>query len=533
MATTRPRPPRAVARARRPASRRVAGVPPRQRAAAATAGRGAAGRAHGLSLAEYDALLQLANAAGSPAPDERPRGAGPAVAQRDHAARRPARGVRDGRALGVRDRRAWRRGGAHGRRAGPPAGRVADASRRRASATSSRPIADEDRSRRGAGRERHPRRPGPRRATLPRRVVHGGGRLTARPRLSRARAASPTPAGRHGSTRPALQSARPAPPLRRRACPRSSSTTRSTRGRPPQKIAAWIAADAARVPVRDQGPARRERPGAVSATRRSPCRGSPSRCPGSASGWGPCCSGSTPRSAATTSGSPRLLAAWPAAIPLVLEAQHPSWHVDETFAALRAAGAVLCTTDLTTSGGPARHPAHRSVPVPPAPPDRVRRRGARRVGGPDRAVPGRRAGRVRPVPARRGRRRARSTPRRSPRGSSGSAARAEGPAPAVSRRRAPASTPPGRTRRRRRSSSSMSWNRCGSWAGTKITSPGPTSRVSVPAVNRLRPAEDDVDLVLGVRLLAVDGARRRARTARPTGPGRGAARAHGPPACAA
>lgn len=42
----------------------------------------------------------------------------------------------------------------------------------------------------------------------------------------------------------------------------------------------------------------------------------------------------------------RLLDAWPPAIPLVLEARHPSWHVDETFAALRAAGAVLCTTDL-------------------------------------------------------------------------------------------------------------------------------------------------------------------------------------------
>lgn len=40
-----------------------------------------------------------------------------------------------------------------------------------------------------------------------------------------------------------------------------------------------------------------------------------------------------------------LLAAWPATIKLVFEAQHPSWHVDETFAALRAAGAVLCTTD--------------------------------------------------------------------------------------------------------------------------------------------------------------------------------------------
>ena len=37
---------------------------------------------------------------------------------------------------------------------------------------------------------------------------------------------------------------------------------------------------------------------------------------------------------------------WPAAIPLVVEFQHPSWHVDETFAALRQAGAVLCATDL-------------------------------------------------------------------------------------------------------------------------------------------------------------------------------------------
>jgi uncharacterized protein YecE (DUF72 family) len=40
-----------------------------------------------------------------------------------------------------------------------------------------------------------------------------------------------------------------------------------------------------------------------------------------------------------------LLAAWPASMPLVIEAQHPSWDRDETFAALRAARAVLCTTD--------------------------------------------------------------------------------------------------------------------------------------------------------------------------------------------
>ncbi len=47
-----------------------------------------------------------------------------------------------------------------------------------------------------------------------------------------------------------------------------------------------------------------------------------------------------------------LLAAWPASIPLVVEAQHASWHVDETFGALRAADAVLCTTDLDELEGP-------------------------------------------------------------------------------------------------------------------------------------------------------------------------------------
>ncbi len=40
-----------------------------------------------------------------------------------------------------------------------------------------------------------------------------------------------------------------------------------------------------------------------------------------------------------------LLRAWPASLPLVVELQHPSWHVDETFAALAAVGATLCATD--------------------------------------------------------------------------------------------------------------------------------------------------------------------------------------------
>jgi uncharacterized protein YecE (DUF72 family) len=41
-----------------------------------------------------------------------------------------------------------------------------------------------------------------------------------------------------------------------------------------------------------------------------------------------------------------LLAAWPRELPLAMEFQESSWHVDETFAALAAAGAALVTTDL-------------------------------------------------------------------------------------------------------------------------------------------------------------------------------------------
>src|SRR5689334_13233947 len=44
------------------------------------------------------------------------------------------------------------------------------------------------------------------------------------------------------------------------------------------------------------------------------------------------------------------LDAWPRSIPLVVELQDPTWHVDETFAALRKAGAVLCATELPPEG---------------------------------------------------------------------------------------------------------------------------------------------------------------------------------------
>lgn len=42
----------------------------------------------------------------------------------------------------------------------------------------------------------------------------------------------------------------------------------------------------------------------------------------------------------------RLLAAWPRDLPLTMEFQDASWHVDEVYERLRAAGAALCITEL-------------------------------------------------------------------------------------------------------------------------------------------------------------------------------------------
>lgn len=42
----------------------------------------------------------------------------------------------------------------------------------------------------------------------------------------------------------------------------------------------------------------------------------------------------------------RLLAAWPRDVPVTMEFQHESWHVDEVYERLRAAGATLCITEL-------------------------------------------------------------------------------------------------------------------------------------------------------------------------------------------
>jgi uncharacterized protein YecE (DUF72 family) len=46
------------------------------------------------------------------------------------------------------------------------------------------------------------------------------------------------------------------------------------------------------------------------------------------------------------------LAAWPRELPLTVEFQDPTWHVDEVFAQLRDAGAALCTTELPEDEAP-------------------------------------------------------------------------------------------------------------------------------------------------------------------------------------
>ena len=47
-----------------------------------------------------------------------------------------------------------------------------------------------------------------------------------------------------------------------------------------------------------------------------------------------------------------MLAVWPRAVPLTVECQDPSWHVDEVFEGLRLAGAALCATDVADDPEP-------------------------------------------------------------------------------------------------------------------------------------------------------------------------------------
>ena len=187
-----------------------------------------------------------------------------------------------------------------------------------------------------------------------------------------------------------------------------------------------------------------------------------------------------------------------------------------------------------------------AVPVPAAAPDGLRRRGARRVGArgwcrssttaldayvlfrhdedgtsarPRRGVRG--AGRARP---RDGLRSA---------GTSAGAPAYDWSAGCVAGRDQPARDPSaGPNTTISRSASAMSWNRCGTPAATKIVSPG-RDVARLGAGGEPRPArEDHVDLVLGVGLLPVDGARREHVQPERTGPGPGGTRDTARPAAA-
>src|SRR5204863_453021 len=48
----------------------------------------------------------------------------------------------------------------------------------------------------------------------------------------------------------------------------------------------------------------------------------------------------------------RLLDGWPRDVPLVVECQDPTWHVDEVLGLLRGAGAAWCTTELDEDAEP-------------------------------------------------------------------------------------------------------------------------------------------------------------------------------------
>ena len=62
----------------------------------------------------------------------------------------------------------------------------------------------------------------------------------------------------------------------------------------------------------------------------------------------------------------------PRDMPMTVEFQDASWHVDETFSTLAAAGAALCTTELPEDETPPDDPTDRPVPLPAAPAARLR-----------------------------------------------------------------------------------------------------------------------------------------------------------------
>ena len=258
------------------------------------------------------------------------------------------------------------------------------------------------------------------RACEPREVAPDG---RARAPPASGRPASPTRTGRRASTPPARAPRTACARLRARACRRCELNATFRRRPTPSAIRRLAPGDAAGLPVRGEGPARLGRSRAVGRARGERALADRAAAASSASGWAPSCSASRRRSGATARGwaatrpsrtlaSPRSSRRGRARSRWWWSSRTASWHVDEMFAALRAAGATLCTTELPPEGDegaeadrtrtrePPIDPADGLVPVPAPATPRLRRRRARRVGGADRAVPRGRRRRLRVLPAR-------------------------------------------------------------------------------------------------------------------------------------
>ena len=184
------------------------------------------------------------------------------------------------------------------------------------------------------------------------------------------RAASPTPTGRRASTRPASSGDGLLRYYASRltACELNNTFYQQPK---PAKVDAWLAAtpESFRFAVKAQrggsfrslaGRSGRER--ALADRRRCGVRRAPRDGPVPGPRW---------RQARRRPARRRCSRVWPRDLPLTMEFQDPSWHVDEVFAALAGAGAALCTTELPEDDGAADDPADRAVPVPATAPPRL------------------------------------------------------------------------------------------------------------------------------------------------------------------
>ena len=208
-----------------------------------------------------------------------------------------------------------------------------------------------------------------------------------------------------------------------------------------------------------------------------------------------------------------LLAAWPRDLPLTMEFQDPSWHVDETFEALAGRGRRAVRHRAARRRRAADHPPDRAVPVPAAAPPRLRRPTSSRPGrrGSSRSWPPATTCSCSSATTRSGA--ARSSPSRSRR----AVDRVSAPPGLRGRRSAARSPSAGPNTTRSTSRSVMSWNRCGTprprTRATRHDRARPRRRrVTAPGPRRRSTARPRCGATAG------RSRRPRGRRARPTGP---------------